>query len=174
MPALRMRLRPWLHSIIGVPVLSLGTACSSVRPGDPLYATTVRAGKQKSPPIRTIDRLNPIWWLGNADSPEPPDWYCHGAPDRKWRWQLRNPMHNFTFYVVGLADTPAVRTGRFPTDVFPPDGGWNWAIHRYYCIVLPFVAFDGGWCRFYFGWRERGNLGAKFNVSRTTRRKAPP
>lgn len=125
---------------------------------------TVKIHQPKSPPIRITQRLNPIWWLGNMDDPVPPDWYRPGKADRQWQWQLRNPFHNFTFYVIGVSDRPATRTGRFPTEVFPVGGGWNWAIHRYHFILLPFIAFEGARWRFYLGWRDTGNLGAKLNV----------
>ena len=143
-------------------ILLLVTGCSSAQRGNPV-CTTIKIHQPKSPPIRTVQRLNPVWWLGNMDDPVPPDWYRPGKTDRQWQWQLRNPFHNFTFYVVGVSDRPATRTGRFPAEVFPCGGGWNWAVHRCKFILLPFVAFEGARWRFYLGWRDTGNLGAKLN-----------
>lgn len=115
---------------------------------------------------RVLRKWNPVWWFGNADDLEPPAWYRPGSANRRWLWRLRNPFHNFTFYVVGVADKPFTRTGRFPETVFAPGGGWNWAVARHKWVRLPFVSFNGKWCRFYVGWRERGNLGCKVNVGR--------
>ena len=118
------------------------------------------------PPTRAFPKWNPIWWFGNVDDPEPPAWYRPGSASRGWLWQLRNPFHNFTFYVIGIADKPFTRTGRFSKAVFAPDGGWNWAVARYGWLRLPFVSFSGEWGRCYFGWRERGNFGFKINCGK--------
>ncbi len=117
-------------------------------------------------PARTLQKWNPVWWFGNADDPEPPDWYRPGGKCRRVLWQLRNPLHNFTFYVIGVADKPFTRTGKFPEAVFAPDGGWNWAVARHKWVRLPFISFNGKLCHFYFGWRERGNFGCKVNCGK--------
>ncbi len=106
-------------------------------------------------------KWNPLWWFGNADEPVPPAWY---EPDSRWRrlkWHLRNPLHNFTFYVVGLADKDFLRTGRYPNLIFNPDEGWNWAVCRYRWLRLPFLSYKRGSFAFYVGWRERCNFGMK-------------
>jgi hypothetical protein len=117
-------------------------------------------------PPRTMPKWNPVWWFGNVDDPEPPEWYRPGARFRRALWQLRNPLHNFTFYVIGIADRPFTRSGRFANHIFAPAGGWNWAIARHRCLRLPFVSFNGERWRFHLGWRERGNFGAKINFGR--------
>lgn len=118
------------------------------------------------PAGRNFTKWSPIWWFGNVDDPEPPAWYRPGSPSRGWFWQLRNPLHNFTFYVIGIADQPFTRDGKFPNDVFARDGGWNWAVAKHAWLRLPFISFNGERWRFYFGWRERGNFGAKINFGR--------
>ena len=100
------------------------------------------------------------------DDPEPPDWYRLGSANRRWLWQLRNPLHNFTFYVIGIADKCFTREGRFPNAVFGPEGGWNWAVAKHKWLRLPFISFNGERWRFYLGWRERGNFGGKVNFGR--------
>ena len=122
----------------------------------------------KSVPLtgRRMQKWNPLWWLGNVDDPKPPDWYRPGSTGRRWLWQLRNPLHNFTFYVIGVADKPFTRSGKFPQAVFAPDGGWNWAVTKHSCVRLPFVSYNGERGRFYLGWRERGNFGGKVNFGR--------
>jgi hypothetical protein len=67
-------------------------------------------------------------------------------------WYLRNPLHNFTFYVIGMADKLKYRK---PYDVFNETGDKH-------NIILPFYSYYGDKYKFYIGWRERGNFGVKF------------
>jgi hypothetical protein len=123
---------------------------------------------------RVFQKWNPVWWFGNVDDPVPPEWYRPGSPNRGWLWQLRNPLHNFTFHVIGIADKPFTRDGRFPKDVFARDGGWNWAIAKHKWLRLPFISYNGERWRFYLGWRERGNFGGKINIGRLPPAPADP
>lgn len=116
--------------------------------------------------IRTIQKWNPVWWFGNADDPEPPEWYKPDDPSRRRKWLMRNPLHNFTFYVIGVADKPFERVGRHPKDVFNPEGGWNLATSRHRCWRLPFISYTRGRFATYWGWRERGNFGVKLTFRR--------
>ena len=155
-----------LHSVLVNPRLSLliVLALTALIPLAPAVETIRRPAKVHTPPIRTIQKWNPLWMLGNADDPEPPTGYRPDDAHRRWRWQMRNPFHNFTHYVIGLTDKDITRTGRHPGAVFAPDGGWNWAFSRHRALPLPFVSFDGARCRFYLGWRESGNFGGKLNL----------
>jgi hypothetical protein len=177
-------------------LLGCGVACSSVRTGQPTPQTATppalesaaaaserittsasrgrEAAQGSTPSPKRLQKWNPIWWFGNVDDPEPPDWYRPGSRHRRWLWQLRNPLHNFTFYVIGVADRAFTRTGRHPEHVFAPDGGWNWAVTRLGWVRLPFVSFNGERCRFYLGWRERGNFGGKINIGRLPAKPAEP
>jgi hypothetical protein len=146
---------------------SVPSASGHSRPAQPAN------GDCKSP-ARQFQKWNPVWWFGNVDDPETPDWYRPGSRHRRWLWQLRNPLHNFTFYVIGVADRAFTRTGRHPEHVFAPDGGWNWAVTRLGWVRLPFVSFNGERCRFYLGWRERGNFGGKINIGRLPAKPAEP
>src|SRR6266542_2704050 len=74
----------------------------------------------------TAQKCNPCFWFGNVDDPFPPDDYQPEDPHRIGKWRWRNLCHNFTFYVMGIADKEFVRTGRFPDVVFNPHEGWNW------------------------------------------------
>jgi hypothetical protein len=118
-------------------------------------------------------KLNPIWWFGNADDPVPPADYRPGKSWRKLTWQLRNPGHNLTFYVLGVADKRFTRKGPYPGQISNPSGGWNWAVCRYHGLRLPFVDYRHGGFEFYWGWRERGNLGLKLNFA-APRDHSPP
>lgn len=104
-------------------------------------------------------KLNPLWWLGNADEPTAPDDYRVGEKLRTLKWHLRNPFHNFTFYVIGIADKEFTRTGCFR------EQGWTWAVCRHGWLRLPFISYRRGGFTFYCGWRDRGNFGFKFNYS---------
>ena len=129
------------------------------------------------------EKYNLWWWLGNVDDPIAPDWFLPDSAEwvRKLRWHLRNPLHNFTFYVIGVADKvdedEYSRVGLYPRSVIAPEEGWNWSATQIDSWVLPFLSywqddFLGSNRRliFYFGWRERGNFGAKINLKKT---KAP-
>ncbi len=120
------------------------------------------------PKIRTLDKLNPIWWFGNIDEPVPPDWYRPDDKHRTTKWRWRNSFHNFTNYVIGVADKPFARSGRYPERNSDPHGGWSFAVARRKLLLLPFFSYQRGRFTAYFGWRERGNFGMKLNVS------APP
>jgi hypothetical protein len=135
--------------------------------------TVARAGKILPTPIRAAQKWNPLWSLANADDPIPPDWYRPGAANRNWLWQTRNPLHNFTHYIIGVSDKATTRTGKHPDHVFAPDGGWNWAITRARWCPLPFLSYEGKNSCFYLGWRESGNFGGKLNF-KPRAKPAPP
>lgn len=110
-------------------------------------------------------KLNPVWWLGNADEPVPPDWYRPGKSFRKLTWHLRNPCHNFDCYVIGISDKRFTVAGRFPSDTFNPNGGWNWTVCRYKCCRLPFLSYSRGRVRAYCGWRTGGAFGLELKLA---------
>ena len=110
-------------------------------------------------------KLDPVWWLGNADEPVAPDWYRPGKHCRNLLWHLRNPCHNFSCYVIGISDKSFTRVGRFPSEVFNPGGGWNWAVCRYKRLRLPFVSYNRGRFRFYSGWRAVGDFGLELKLA---------
>ena len=117
------------------------------------------------PEIHTWQKLNPVWWVENADEPVPPDWYRPDEKGRVTKWHFRNPFHNLVFYVIGVADKATVRSGCYPKQTSKPNGGWNFAVTRRRIALLPFVSYQRGRFGFYFGWRERGNFGIKANFS---------
>ena len=119
-------------------------------------------------------KCNPVWWFGNADDPVPPENYRKGKCCRKFMWRMRNPCHNFTFYVMGIEDKAHVRIGKYPAKVANPNGGWNWAVCKYKRLRLPFVDYKRGRFEFYCGWRNGGNFGMKLNFSQRKAKKPPP
>lgn len=106
-------------------------------------------------------KWNPVFWFGNEDDPTPPEDYRPEDSNRRRKWYFRNPCHNFTFYVIGIADKEFDQTGCYPGEVFNPNGGWNLTVCRYRCCRLPFLSYRRGSFQFYCGWRERGNFGVK-------------
>lgn len=149
-----------------------GSGCSSVGPasnrrppstGTHAPAAKVITNKPKQRPT-TLQKLNPVFWVGNLDDPQPPDWYRPHDAARSRKWYCRNSLHNFTFYVIGIADKEFEHKGRFPGELFNPHGGWNWTVCRYHWLRLPLISYQSRRVRFYVGWRTRGNFGIKFNL----------
>ena len=134
-------------------------------PSDGRWHSVVIKPPDTLPEIHTWNKLNPVWWFENADDPRPPAWYRPKGSWRKTTWAFRNPLHNFTFYVIGVADKQFVRNGRYPRATANPKGGWNVALTRRRLVVLPYASYKRGRFEFYFGWRVRGNFGAKINVT---------
>jgi hypothetical protein len=71
--------------------------------------------------------------LLNDDEPDPPDWQLPGKPFiiRQLSWYLRNPLHNFGKYVLGVTDRNYTVVGAAPvyatswSDVDPIKTGWK-------------------------------------------------
>jgi hypothetical protein len=118
----------------------------------------------KLPKIHVYQKLNPVWWFKNIDDPQPPEWYRPDDKLRVTKWYFRNPMHNFTCYVVGLSDKKFERFGHYPERIANPHGGWNFGwVHRK-LLWLPGISYRRGKTDFYLGWRNFGNFGMKFNL----------
>jgi hypothetical protein len=126
------------------------------------------------PPIHFYNKLNPVWWLGNAEEPRPPAWYRPDGSCRTFMWYMRNPFVNFSYYVIGVADKKSVRSGVYPTVNGNPNGGWNFAVTRRRIVYLPFIDYKRHRFEFYFGWRERGNFGMKLNFRQKLPAPPPP
>jgi hypothetical protein len=120
------------------------------------------------PSIHFHNKLNPVWWLENADEPAPPAWYLPADKHRVTKWRFRNPFHNFDFYIIGVVDKSFVRSGRYPERNSSPHGGWDFDLDRRKLLLLPFISFEKPWCTFYFGWREHGAFGAELRFHHKT------
>lgn len=165
--------------IIGCAPYRIPTQCLELNErglDSPLYAAVPRHRCQ----IRPFDIGHWIMWslFGNDDDGifgEGPK--AHYYPEQNpslvkaIRWTVRNPFHNFCFYVIGSA--------------YRENG-------KVTCVDLRsklngsrlFIGFHGGkpfisLCvrysperkgEFYFGWRERGNFGIKFLPFRREKR----
>lgn len=118
-------------------------------------------------------KLNPIWWFGNHEEPVAPSWYHPDRTPNWWRqlsWYLRNPLQNFSRYVVGVNDRNYWIYGSHPvdattvTDAYPDRYGWKWSVIHIGIFLLPFVSFENRYIKAYFGWQHWGFFGGKFNL----------
>ena len=125
--------------------------------------------KYYHPEIKWHHRLNPIWWFGNIDDPYPPERFAAKIADwselRIWLWwRMRNPLHNFTRYVIGLCGQDITVYSRYPGELFA-DVGFNWFLVRWKWIVLPGLSYNGHKWRWYIGWLDSGQFGLEFRRS---------
>jgi len=137
-----------------------------------LYRSITVHPPEDQPKISLANKLNPIWWFKNVDEPTAPDDYLPHHKFRNVHWLFRNSFHNFTFYVIGVADKTFVRSGRNPDKVFRPGGGVNFAVTKYGILRLPFLSYERGLVHAYIGWRDRGNFGMKLNFGPRKENKA--
>jgi len=129
----------------------------------------------RAPKIHFYNKLNPVWWLKNSDDPVPPNWYRPNEKNRRMLWSFRNPLHNFDFYVIGVADKKFYRSGLYPKLNSDPHGGWDFEAARYKFIWLPFVSYHRESFDFYFGWRNHGKFGININFgSKKQEKETPP
>ncbi len=113
--------------MLGIGGVGLATALSAP------YALTygLKSESFETTPIRHFslkEKLDPRFWVGNADEPNAPSWYLPDVLNRDLKYHWRNPLHNFTFYVIGTADQQFTRRGLHPKDTFNPNDGFNWAV----------------------------------------------
>lgn len=105
----------------------------------------MRKRKKKDGGNMNYNKLNPLWWFQNSDKPLAPSWYKPDWPEwrRQFYWKyFRNPLHNFTWYIIGIADDKyKKRIGTYPTTVFAPDGGWNLCYFKWPADSLSVIIF---------------------------------
>jgi hypothetical protein len=112
----------------------------------------------------------------NRDEPDPPPWF----PDKHPIWPrrllylgcyMRNPLHNFTHYVVGIAGKPFTVAGSradSDNDGFADQGGWLHCTLHCNGGRPPYVSYSG-WCHFYAGGHpSSGKLGLRLTRSLRT------
>src|SRR6266566_8572865 len=70
----------------------------------------------RTPLQPAIKKVNPIWWLLNDTSPDPPADYnpTWPWPFRKVAWLIRNPFSNAADFVVGVCDQNYSVEGDYP------------------------------------------------------------
>ncbi len=120
---------------------------------------------------RPVDHTPPAYWklgkflwmiFGNSDDPEPehsyPSGWSQGRKRLHWLF-VRNPLHNFSWYFIGVADKDRWIEGKAPEAHFVD--GWNFTITRIKHVRLPYLSYRKGRFQFYFGWRPSGAFGFK-------------
>lgn len=116
-------------------------------------------------------KLNPIWWFKNDEEPEAPDWYKPTSSYlvRTVSWYARNPLQNFSKYVIGVSDRNYAVRGLAPLTATTWDDldggrrGFKWSIIRLGWLRLPFVSYTGKHVLWYAGWQWWGFAGLKWN-----------
>lgn len=181
------------HKIVLI-LLILCTSCTVPPPNEenptPLYAI-IPAHQSCIAPGDVQSWM--LWALfGNDDDgiygEGPKAHFCEDEPnttDKFWRWWRRNPLHNFTFYVIGSADRfnsafALLKVGDRGSCIFYPQYhpteypfdhiGLYLALHG----GKPFLSLRFPWTRhrsfnFYCGWRCRGNFGMVLHPFKRTR-----
>lgn len=123
-------------------------------------------------------KINPIWWFMNDDNQtvEQADWYHPEWPHwRRWLvWNIfRNPMQNFSSFVIGVQDKNYTVTGKAPVlttqrnDLNPPEYGYQWCYSHggELWIPRPFISYSGKHVVWYIGWQPNGFARIKINLS---------
>ena len=111
-------------------------------------------------------KFDPVWWFENDDDPQPPAWYHPEWSEwRRWlTWHaVRNPGHNFMFYVLGVQDRNFTVWGKTPVlETDAADSGQygsRWCViqpGREVWIPRPYFSWTGTWISFHFGWNAPG------------------
>ena len=147
--------------IMGIVALTVATIGCEISDGAP--APTTRKIAKVEPP-HWYQKVNPLWWIASG---EPPGVYEPHSRMRRIDWFFRNPLHNFSFYVIGVSDhvnsSAFHRYGKYPSDNFAPKPGWNVCVIHYHWLRLPYVAYWNPRVSFYAGWRLAGEFGLKLN-----------
>jgi hypothetical protein len=106
---------------------------------------------------------------------------CEPSFAKALAWTLRNPFHNFCFYVIGSANrcnseftVLRITPDESETMVYRPEASTVFAGHNssFYLAFhggKPFISSRIVWSetresRFYLGWRCRGNFGLRCNL----------
>ena len=108
----------------------------------------------------------------NSDSPvERRPEYEPGRPLwlRRVMWWGRNPLHDFTFYVIGFAGREIRSWGSGDTGATLQEG-LHWAVRRPkgWPILLPYLSYQRTGRKrrvlLYVGWRPQGAFGLKARI----------
>ena len=108
-----------------------------------------------------LPKMNPKWWIENSDDPLPWWW----KPDepievRRRTWSLRNPLHNFTNYVIGVKDRHTHRIGINAHSIWNDKGPINLTVTQAGPLIyLPMISYRGSGIEGYLGWRTSGSFG---------------
>ena len=93
--------------------------------------------------VKLLQKIKFLWIVfGNNDNPYPPNWFKPEKSQfvREILWYIRNPFHNFFWYIVGFKDKNLDYT-----QIWSEKQKWN--------LILPFFSYRGKKWEFYIGWR---------------------
>ena len=98
--------------------------------------------------------LNPI---ANYNEPWPPAGFRPHIVGwkRKLLWWVRNPLHNFMFFWIGVHGRVIKRVD----SIWNPMGGFRFSVVHTKLLKLPLVSYRGKYIEWYFGWRPNGGFG---------------
>lgn len=108
-----------------------------------------------------LQRINPIWWLGDTERPLPV-YRADGTLESGWSWWAwfkRNPCANFGSVIIGCAHQ--YRRVIYTTSPYSyADDGWNHAhvIPEGAWFRRPFWSFRGKRWERCIGWKTSGNF----------------
>lgn len=118
-----------------------------------------------------------LWKIfGNDDDPEAPLWFVNGhckGKDSTWcklKWYIRNPLHNLTFYLIGLKGKDFVDVP--DSALYKEGGGWKYSYRLYGGKKYPLISYASHgnvMCgiNFYIGWRPwSGAFGLTFRYTK--------
>lgn len=141
--------------------------------GDPRWTAPAW---QRPARIRLVSTIRTFRVLGRLFSLRLPslsfEWeVVPGSADWRWwravAWWFRNPFHNLTWYVLGVADKQRVVRGPWAPSFHRPEGGWLWCFTDVqvlgFTVSLPFISYLSATRKGYAGWRPSGSFGFKLN-----------
>ncbi|MEM6910964.1 MAG: hypothetical protein AAF555_05210 [Verrucomicrobiota bacterium] len=162
-----------LGGLIGLSSCALVPGSTRVPPEEQIVGRHHFYHEPRQPDLRGsylwgVAKANPNWWWKNSDTPLA-EWWRPEEPDqgkRQRSWYRRNPLHNFTHYIVGVSDRPFVRRGIEAAHIWNQERGLNLAVLSAGPLLhLPFVSYQGRLLECYLGWRESGNFGAALRTA---------
>ncbi len=99
-----------------------------------------------------LQRINPVWWLGDDTRPDGLTWW------QNWR---RNGASNFKSVIVGVADLEREFHSPDTDTIWSPDGRARWAwttTDRHWPIYLPLFSFRTAHHEASWGWKPDGSF----------------
>jgi hypothetical protein len=100
-----------------------------------------------------------LWRIfGNDEDPKPLPFVLDKWPVKFYWFVMRNPLHNFTWHMIGVNGKDWERIGIDPLHSYARAGGWQWCVIKYKWLKLPYFSYINRWFRFRWGWGDAGNF----------------
>ncbi|MBC8870686.1 MAG: hypothetical protein H8E44_14785 [Planctomycetes bacterium] len=167
-----------LFSVFGLSMLAVLAGCAAI-PGETRIPfdrqivsrhhcySTPKSPELDSSRVLGVAKVNPKWWIENADEPLPWWWKPEAPLDERTRtWALRNPFHNFTSYIIGVSDRHTHRIGINAHSIWNDEGPFNATVTRAGPLIyLPMISNRGPLLEWYIGWRTSGSFGIALRLA---------